>query len=177
MSHCSARITLFNLFLFSCCHQGIWGFYSNRDPSEPSEPSAFNSPVWHWPKPNTQEVSSWGTEAASWKSFNNISFVGKLLSPWLAWLWAGWQQELQHFFFPVLCMTRMDFHACPRLGNLLHPSEAVGSERISQNPYWWARGFIYCAFCVTWKTQMKIPKLCCSCDLHFKRSSSVAQPC
>lgn len=31
MSHYSARIALFYLFPFSCCHQGLWGFYSSRE--------------------------------------------------------------------------------------------------------------------------------------------------
>lgn len=75
------------------------------------------------------------------KSRNNISFVGKLLSPWLAWLGAGWQQELQHFYFPVL----RDKDGFPSFSKgLLHPSESVGSERTCQNPSRWGWINILC---------------------------------
>lgn len=144
MSHYSARIALLYLFLFSCCHQGPWGFYSNRDPL-PSETSGFELPSVALGKAK----HSGDLILSYWSSFLKIlqwhHFCGQILAPWLAWLWAGWQQELQHLFFPVLSVTRMDFQACPRLGNLLHPSEAVGSERMCQNPDWWAHGFIYCS--------------------------------
>lgn len=176
MSHYSAGIALFYLFLFSCCHQGIWGFYSNRDPSPP-KPSAFNPPVWHWAKPNTREVSSWVVEAASWKSFNNISFVGKLLAPWLAWLWAG----IATLLFPCAVRDKDGFPSLSKAVAFCTPQRLWALKELAKiladepmDPY---IVFYRHEFCVSWKTQVKIPKPCCSCDLHLKRSSSVAQCC
>lgn len=47
----------------------------------------------------------------------SLNFCGhfhqKLLAPLLAWLWAGLQQKLQHFFFTVLCVTSKILQAYP----------------------------------------------------------------
>lgn len=40
-------------------------------------------------------------------------FLKKILAHLLAWLWAGLQHKLQHFFFTLICVTSNNLQACP----------------------------------------------------------------
>lgn len=111
------------------------------------------------------------------KSFNNISFVGKLLAPWLAWLWAG----IATLLFPCAVRDKDGFPSLSKAVAFCTPQRLWALKELAKiladepmDPY-----IVYHRheFCVSWKTQVKIPKPCCSCALHLKRSSSVAQCC
>lgn len=117
ISHCSIIIALFYLFLLLFLPLGQlvifsnWGIIHLQSPLFPT--------VW-WISGQAKvsaefSLNSWSIfpKMIQWLNFCGHFYKKTPLAPLLAWLWAGLQHKLQHFFFTVLCVTSKDLQAYP----------------------------------------------------------------
>lgn len=129
-------------FLFVSCFifaiKSISYLQQSRDHSSPKSFISY-SMMDQWAKLRAQLSSAWTPEASSQKWFNGWIFVDTFikknpLTPLLAWLWAGLQHKLQHFFL-LCCAWQVGIYKPVQHHGLLHTSEAVVSNAICQSPH------------------------------------------